>query len=117
MSNVAITFSNKINEINGTITDDQGTPVPDYTVLAFSTDRSFWRPQSRQIATARPDQTGQFRIRGLPPGDYYVVTVDPAEQGEWFEAAYLEEHRNGAGRVTLGDGETKSYDFKIRTGK
>lgn len=117
LSNVTITFSNRINEINGTITNDQGTPVPEYTVLAFSTDQSFWRPQSRQIATARPDQTGRFRIRGLPPGDYYVATVDPAEQGEWFEVAYLEAHRNGAGRVTLGDGETKSYDFKVRTEK
>ena len=57
--------------------------------------------------TARPDQTGKFRIRGLPPGDYYLATVDPAEQGEWFEPAYLDEHRVGAARVTLGDGDVE----------
>ena len=115
LSNVTITFSDKVNEITGTITSDRGVPVTEYTALAFSTDQTFWRAQSRHISTARPDQTGKFRIRGLPPGEYYVVTVDPAEQGEWFEPAYLEEHRAGAGRLTLGDGETKTYDFKVRT--
>ena len=68
-------------------------------MLAFPTDASLWRPQSRQIMTARPDQTGQYRIRGLPAGDYYLATVDPSEQGEWFEPAYLDEHRAGAARV------------------
>ena len=52
--------------------------------------------------TARPDQTGMFKIRGLPAGEYYLATVDPAEQGEWFEPAYLDQHRAGASRVTLG---------------
>ena len=41
--------------------------------------------------------------------------MDPAEQGEWYEPAYLEEHRLGAARVTLGDGDTKTQDFKIRS--
>ena len=81
---------------------------------SFSTDSDFWRAQSRHISTARPDQTGKYRIRGLPAGEYYVTTVDPAEQGEWFEAAYLEERRIGAARVTVNEGDTKTNDFKVR---
>jgi hypothetical protein len=115
VSRVAISFTNQINEINGTLTNEQGVPVTEYTVLAFSMDSSFWRAQSRHIATARPDQTGKFRIRNLPSGSYYLATVDPAQQGEWFEPAYLEEHRLSAARVTLGDGDTKTQDFKIRS--
>ena len=84
-------------------------------MLAFPTDSLLWRPQARQIATARPDQTGKFQIRGLPPGDYYLATVDPAEQGEWFEPAFLEEHRIGAARISLGDGDVKTHDFRIST--
>ena len=115
LERVELTLTDKTTEINGTLTGDQGAPVTEYTVLAFSTDSTFWQPQSRHIATARPDQTGQFRIRGLPAGDYYLTTVDPAQQGEWFEPAYLEEHRIGAARVSLSDGDTKAQDFKIRT--
>ena len=113
LANVAIVFTDQQNEISGTVATEQGTPVPDYTVLAFPTDESLWRPQARQIMTARPDQTGKYRIRGLPPGQYYVVTVDPTEQGEWFEPAYLDEHRAGASRITLGDGDVKTQDFKV----
>lgn len=115
LSNVVITLTDRMTEVNGTITTDQKVPITDYTVLAFSTDPTFWRPQSRHIATARPDQTGKFRIRGLPTGNYYLAMVDPAQQGEWFEAAYLDEHRVGSGQVTLGEGDTKTYDLKVRT--
>jgi len=115
LSNVTIVFTDKINEISGTITTTTGVPMPDYTVLAFPTDPSLWRPQARQIATTRPDQTGKYRLRGLPPGEYYVTTVDPAEQGEWFEPAYLDEHRAGASRLTLGDGDVKTQDFKVKS--
>jgi hypothetical protein len=114
LGNVSVVLTDKINEINGTLTTDRGAPVTEQTVLAFTTDPTFWKPQSRQIMTARPDQTGKFRIRGLPEGSYYVTTVDPAEQGEWFESTYLDERRLGAARVTLGDGDTKTQDFKLR---
>jgi hypothetical protein len=113
VGNVQIVFTDKMNEINGTITDTHGTAIPDYTVLAFPTDASLWRPQARQIMTARPDQTGKYRIRGLPPGEYFLVTVDPTEQGEWFESAYLDEHRADAARLTLGDGDVKTQDFRV----
>jgi Carboxypeptidase regulatory-like domain len=114
ISNVVVTFTDKINEINGSVTDVQGTPVTEYTVLAFSTNSAVWRPQSRQIATARPDQTGMFKIRNLPAGEYYVVTVDPSEAGEWFEPTYLDQHRAGAARISLGDGDTKTQDFRVQ---
>ncbi len=113
LANVTVVFTDQQNELNGTVTNESGSPMPDYTVLAFATDSSLWRPQARQIMTARPDQTGKYRIRGLPPGQYYVVTVDPTEQGEWFEPTYLDEHRAGAARLTLGDGDVKTQDFKV----
>jgi hypothetical protein len=114
IGNVVLTFSDKVNEISGTVTDDQNAPVTEFTVLAFSTDTSVWRAQSRHIMTARPDQTGAFRIRGLPAGEYFTVTVDPAEPGEWFDPAYLDQHRQGAARVTLGEGDVKTQNFRVR---
>jgi hypothetical protein len=113
VSSVRLVFTNKQQEINGTVTNEQGQPVTDFTVLAFGVDPDLWRPLARQIATARPDQNGKFQIRSLPPGNYYLVTVDPAEQGEWFEPAFLDQHRTAAARVTLGDGDIKTQDFKI----
>jgi hypothetical protein len=114
VTRVVVTLTDAVSEINGTMTTEQGSPVTDYTVLAFSTDSTHWTPRSRHIATTRPDQTGRFRIRGLPAGTYYLAAVDPAQQGEWYEPDYLEEHRFGAAQVMLGEGETKTQDFKVR---
>jgi hypothetical protein len=113
IGNITVTFTDKVNEISGSVASAQGAPAPEYTVLAFSTDASLWRPQSRQIAATRPDQTGHYRLRTLPPGEYYVVAVDPSEQGEWFEPAYLEQHRNGASRVQLAQGDAKTVDLRV----
>jgi carboxypeptidase family protein len=113
LSGVTLVFTDKMSEVSGTLTDDQGQPITEFTVLAFPTDDTLWRPQARQIMTARPDQTGTYQIRGLPAGDYYVTAVDPTEQGEWFERAFLDQHRAGAAHLTLGDGDVKKQDFKI----
>ena len=43
-----------------------------------------------------------------------MVTVDPAEQGEWFEPSYLDQHRQGAARITLSDGDAKTQNFRVR---
>ncbi len=113
LSGVVFTFTDRLTEVNGTITDDRNTPVTDYTVLAFPTDEQLWNAQSRHIMTTRPDQNGKYQLRGLPAGDYYLVAVDPTEQGEWFEPAYLAAHRTGASRVSLADGDVKTQDFTL----
>ncbi len=95
--------------ISGTVTDVSGGSVADAEVqiLNSATDLLVRRQNTG------PD--GSFVATLLPPGNYYLATVDPSEQGEWFEPAYLDEHRLGATRVALGDGETKTQDFRIRT--
>lgn len=113
LTGVNLVFSDRLSEVNGTVTDQQGTPITDYTVLAFPQDASLWRPQARQIMTARPDQNGKFQIRGLPPGEYCLTTIDPAQQGEWFDPTFLDQHRAGAARMTLIEGEVKTQDFRV----
>ncbi|HET8818936.1 MAG TPA: sodium/proton-translocating pyrophosphatase, partial [Xanthomonadaceae bacterium] len=60
--------------IAGRIVDEFGDPVPDVMVTAL---RQTWSNGRRRLAPApgRMAQTndlGQYRIYGLPPGDYYV---------------------------------------------
>jgi hypothetical protein len=110
---VGLVFTDRLTEVNGTIADDRGVPVTDYTLLAFPEDERLWQPLSRHIMTTRPDQNGRYQLRGLPAGNYYLVAVDPTEEGEWFEPAYLSAHRPGATRVSLAEGDVKTQDFTV----
>ena len=115
LTGVNMVFTDRLTEVNGTITDERGAPITEYTLLTFPLDEELWRAQSRHIMTARPDQNGKYQLRGLPAGDYYLVAVDPTEQGEWFEPAYLTAHRVGATRFSLTEGDTKTQDFRLQT--
>jgi protocatechuate 3,4-dioxygenase beta subunit len=59
--------------INGRITDEFGEPIADVVVTAM---RSTWQNGRRRLQsagrTATTNDLGQYRIYGLPPGEYYV---------------------------------------------
>jgi hypothetical protein len=112
IDNVTVVLTDRTTEISGTVRDGQSTGMPALTVIAFSTDPQYWRPQSRHIQAVRTDQAGAYRLRNLPPGDYLIVAVEDVEQGEWFDPAYLEQARTGAKHVSLSEGEKKAQDLR-----
>ena len=94
-------LSDRATEICGTVRDARRRGAAAMTVIAFSTDPQHWRPQSRRIQVVRTDQSGSFRSRNLPPGDYLLIASDDVEQGEWFDPGVP---RAGAGgRETVHD--------------
>ena len=113
ISGVSLVFTDKLTEVNGTVSDQSGTAMPEFTVLAFPEDSTLWRPQSRQIMTTRPDQNGKYQLRGLPPGEYFIAAIDPEVPGEWYEPAFLDQQRRGASRFSLVEGDVKTQDLRV----
>jgi hypothetical protein len=113
LAGASLVFTDRQSELSGTVTDSGGRPLTDYTVLAFPTDSTLWRPQARQIMTARPDQNGKFQIRGLPAGDYYLAVIDPMLPGEWFDPGFLEQLTTDASRLSVLDGAARTQDLRL----
>jgi hypothetical protein len=109
---MTVVLTDRATEIAGAVRDARGAGASAMTVIAFSTDAQYWRAQSRRIAVSRTDQSGAYRIRGLPAGDYYLVAVDDVEQGEWFDPAYLDGVKDKATHVTLNEGDRKTEDLR-----
>ncbi len=74
---INITFTDIVTELSGRLLSTTGEPTADYFVIAIPEDRAYWVPQSRRIASTRPDGNGRYVFRGLPPGQYRIaVTTD-----------------------------------------
>ncbi len=113
ISGVTLEITARITELTGLVHDDQGNALTEFTVIAFPTNDTLWQPQSRHIMASRPDQNAQYRIRGLPPGDYLLSVVEVVQQGEWFDPHLLEDLQRRAARVTLRDGESQSLNLEL----
>jgi hypothetical protein len=107
-----VVMTQKRAEMSGDVSDAAG-PVSDFVAVVFPQHRQQWTPQSRYIAIGRPDQKGEFQVRGLPAGAYLVSAVEYLEPGEERDPEVLRRLAEGATPVTLADGEARRVSLRL----
>jgi hypothetical protein len=115
VSGIELELTNTITTVSGSVHNDRGERVKDYTVVVFSQDKDRWT-NPRHQGVGRPDQDGRFKVSGLPAGEYFVVAVDRLEPGESSDAEFLDRIQIPATRFSVGEGETKTFDLKLAPG-
>jgi hypothetical protein len=104
-------------EVRGRVADDRGVAVRDSAVVIFPTDRSKWTIRSRWMRTAASNQEGTFRMRGLVPGEYWVVAVDRFHgsdvAGDLQSSEVLDTLAARAVRATLGEGQSQDVTLRL----
>jgi Carboxypeptidase regulatory-like domain len=113
LSGVEIVITNRINIVTGQVTDEQGAPVADATVVIFADDEAKWFEGARHVRAARPDQQGQWRVKGLPSGEYRAIAPEYVEDGAWDDPDYLRALRDRAQRFTMADGGSQTLALKV----
>lgn len=114
ISGLQIVVTDKVSELNGKVATAKGEPTKDYTVVVFPEDPPKWTFPSRYLRSGRPDQQGQFKIRGLPPDEHYLaVAVDYLEDGESADPQFLEQIRDRGVRFALAAGDMRALDLKL----
>jgi hypothetical protein len=111
-----LTFTDTPTTLTGVFQDPGGRAATEYYVLLFSTDRRHWIPGSRRVRTTRPATDGAFTLKGLLPGDYFLVALPDLEPGEWNDPAFLEQLVKSSTRITVRDGETTTQNYRIGGG-
>jgi hypothetical protein len=116
-SDVAIVLTDRVSSVTATVIDDKGTARSDATLILFSVEEERWTSaaMSRWVRAVRGDQQGQFRIRGLPAGEFYAVAIDYVEDGLWSDPEYLQSLVRYAQRVTVDEAEEQVVALKIST--
>jgi hypothetical protein len=108
-----IVLSNRFPTLTGQITDEKGNPS-EGTVLLFPGDASKWLEAAGTSRSARPDQSGHYRLEAVRPGDYLAVALDYVQQWQVNDPDFLEELRDKATKVTLEEGQSTQLALKLK---
>jgi hypothetical protein len=102
LSGLVATFTDRQTELTGS-TPVGGTapPADTVSVVVFPADRRLWISGARRVRIARPDTSGQYRVVGLPPGDYFVAVVTNFDAEADLDAPRLATLEPGAVRVAV----------------
>jgi len=114
VTDLAVAFSDRPSEVEGRLETAAGRAAPEYFIIAFASDRSFWTPLSRRVVQVRPGSDGRYALRGLPAGEYFIAALTDVEPGEWYDPAFLSELVPAAVRIVVRDGERTMQDLRIR---
>ncbi len=113
-ADLTVTMTDRPTTITGTIYDAAGQPTSEYSIVAFSTDRTLWTVPRRVSSVTRLSSDGRFTITGLPPGEYYLAVSADFDPAQLSVASFLESLVSAAVHVAIAEGERKVQDYRIR---
>jgi hypothetical protein len=113
ISGLQIVLTQKIGTITGELTDGNGKPITDGSIVIFSEDDKHWFPGSRFLRTTRPTAAGTFSITNLPAGNYFAVAREVLSEGEWESREFLAAASKDAERVELASGTSSQVKLRL----
>jgi len=118
IDDVQVVLSNRITQLTASIVDANGQPTRDFVLLVYPEDRERWFAGSRYFRRAGPDANGAAIVRGLPPGDYFVVPASGLAVlrdgfDAWQDPDFLEAMAPRATRAALVEGGTLSINARV----
>jgi hypothetical protein len=116
LAGLTIVLTDKLTDVSGTVTDARGQPLKEFLVVVQPAEPKSAAVFTRYLRTARPEQDGRFRVRGLPPGDYFATAVETLEQGRQFVPDVLARLRDTARRFSVREGETVTLGLRLTPG-
>ncbi len=118
LGGVVVSFGDQVTEISGAVGTGGLAAGGDAQVVVFPADVQGWiagNMSPRRSRTTMTSTTGNYRIAGLPPGDYLIVAVSPDLLVELQDAQLVNTLARSATRVTLADGDKRTLPLTVTT--
>jgi hypothetical protein len=107
-----IVLTDHAASVSGMVVDRNGRTLPGYSVVLFAEDETRWTPSSRFLLSARSSQTGQFRLKDVPAGEYYAVAVQGLPFRAWTDPDVLIRLQSAATKLKVNEGEQKVISIR-----
>ena len=118
LAGVVVTFGDQPTEISGAVGVGGQASNAEAQVVAFPADVQGWIAGGmsvRRSRTTMTSTTGNYRIAGLPPGEYLVVAVSPDVLIELQDTQLVNTLSRSASRVTLAAGDKRTLPLTAIT--
>jgi len=115
LTDVVITFTDKVPIITGDVRGDQG-PAGPTAVIAFPVERDQWTRYGftpTRLKGVPTEGSAGYRMSGLPAGEYHLVAVDIAQITAWQDPKFLERAAAVATRVKLEWGDARTVNLNL----
>jgi hypothetical protein len=83
----------------------------------FTTNTQAWETTGtapRRLRSTRASAKGEFGLSSVPPGEYYVIAVAEEQGPFWRDPKTLEALARQATQVSIGEGEHKIIDLRVK---
>jgi hypothetical protein len=112
---VRVVLTDRITELSGAVRNENGQPATDWVVVVLPAERIDPDIAARYVRALRPDQRNEFRLRGLPPGQYVAAAVQALEEGAHWDPAFQATLRNttSSRRFTLVEGQSLALTLDL----
>ncbi len=116
VTGVTITLTRATTTLTGTVVHADGTPAEDAVVLVFPEARALWpyaAAASLRFRTTGADTRGQWRMTGLPPGEYLAIAVPAADRIRLGDDRFIEAAARQATAARLTAGATVTVTVRL----
>ena len=115
LDGVVFTFSDRHNELVGSLEAGAGATASEYFIVAVPADRSLWTSGTRRMNFTRPASDGTFTLRDLPAGDYLLAALTDFESRDFADRSFLDEmaEPGQAIGVTVRDGVQTRQNLRV----
>ena len=111
VADIVLTFTDKVTELSGRARSGSGKPESAALVVVMPANQARWVEFGKaphRFQTTRADPDGNFRIVGLPPGEYIVSAIEQGSSLVWQSRPALELLARAGVHTSLRDGEASS---------
>jgi hypothetical protein len=120
VAGIVVTFTDRMATVSGTVRSAGETDLSETSILIFPANHRAWIDSGmnpRRLKTARASRAGAYTLPNVPAGDYVIVAIDRANDGDTQDPAFIERLSRIGTRLTVStDPQTVSLT-KAQVGK
>jgi len=115
LTDVVMTFTDKVTTVSGEVRANESNASPEATVVLFPADVPGWIASGMsplRSLSVPTSPTGAYQLQVLLPGDYMLVAIPP-EVAPDVDAEFVKRFGASAVRISFAAGETKTQALTL----